>query len=31
MKLSVTRKIIDAVHDGSLEKVEWENFPEFNF
>jgi phosphoenolpyruvate carboxykinase (ATP) len=31
MKLSLTRKIIDAVHDGSVEHTEWEKFPVFNF
>jgi phosphoenolpyruvate carboxykinase (ATP) len=28
--LKYTRKIIDAIHDGSLEKAEYENFPVFN-
>jgi len=31
MSLKITRAIIDAVHDGSLENVEWEEFPYFKF
>lgn len=31
MKLSITRAIIDAIFDGTLEKAEFENFPIFNF
>lgn len=31
MKLSLTRKIIDAVHDGSVEHTQWVKFPVFNF
>lgn len=30
MDLKVTRKIIDAIHDGSLEKSNFVNFPVFN-
>ncbi|GEQ70576.1 hypothetical protein JCM33374_g4254 [Metschnikowia sp. JCM 33374] len=28
--LKYTRAILDAIHDGSLSKVEYENFPTFN-
>jgi phosphoenolpyruvate carboxykinase (ATP) len=28
--LKYTRKIIDSIHDGSLEKAEFTNFPVFN-
>jgi phosphoenolpyruvate carboxykinase (ATP) len=31
MDLSITRRIIDAIFDGSLERTEWANFPIFNF
>lgn len=31
MSLKVTRKIIDAIHSGELEKAEYENLPIFNF
>lgn len=31
MSIKATRKIIDAIFDGSLEKCDWENFPIFNF
>ena len=30
MKLSTTRAILDAIHDGSLEKEEYETLPGFN-
>jgi phosphoenolpyruvate carboxykinase (ATP) len=30
MSLKITRSIVDAIHDGSLEKAEYENFPVFN-
>jgi len=29
MSLKYTRQIIDAIHDGSLEKIEWEKQPTF--
>lgn len=31
MSIKDTRKIIDAILDGSIENGEWENFPLFNF
>jgi len=31
MKLKITRKIIDAIHNGELENVPTENSPIFNF
>lgn len=31
MSLKFTRAILDAVHNGTLEKVEFETFPVFNF
>jgi len=31
MSLKVTRKLIDAIHDGTLDKAEWDNFPVFDF
>lgn len=31
MSLKVTRKIIDAIHSGELEKGEFQNMPIFNF
>lgn len=31
MKLSTTRKLIDAIHSGELEKAEYEIVPGFNF
>lgn len=31
MSLKVTRKIIDAIHSGELEKVQYSNLPIFNF
>ena len=31
MKLSYTRKMIDAIHNGSLDDVEFTNFDVFNF
>lgn len=31
MKLSITRRIIDAIFDGTLEKAEYETFPVFGF
>ena len=30
MSLKITRKILDAIHDGDLDKAEWENFKGFN-
>lgn len=30
MSLKITRKIIDCVHEGEVDKVEWEKFPVFN-
>jgi len=30
MSLKITRKILDAIHDGSLEKAEYETMPAFN-
>ena len=30
MKLPYTRKIIDAIHEGALENVEFEQTPVFN-
>lgn len=30
MKLPYTRKIIDAIHDGVLDKAEFEKTPVFN-
>lgn len=30
MSLKVTRKIIDNIHDGTLDKSEFDNFPVFN-
>lgn len=31
MELKITRKIIHAILDGSIEQSEWETFPVFNF
>jgi phosphoenolpyruvate carboxykinase (ATP) len=31
MSLKITRRIIDAIHDGELDNVEWEKFPVFGF
>lgn len=31
MSLKITRKIIDAVHEGGFDNVEWEKFPVFGF
>jgi phosphoenolpyruvate carboxykinase (ATP) len=31
MSLKVTRRIIDAVHEGALKDVEFEKVPHFNF
>lgn len=31
MKLSLTRKIIDAIHDGHLDKATYKKFPVFGF
>lgn len=31
MSLKVTRSIIDAIHDGSLEKATYTTMPSFNF
>jgi phosphoenolpyruvate carboxykinase (ATP) len=31
MSLKITRKIIDAVHEGGLDSVSWEKFPHFGF
>ena len=31
MDLSITRRIIHAIFDGTMEKTNWENFPLFNF
>jgi len=31
MRLSYTRKMVDAIHDGVLEDVEYRKFPTFNF
>jgi phosphoenolpyruvate carboxykinase (ATP) len=31
MSLKVTRRIIDAVHEGALKDVEFEKVPYFNF
>jgi len=31
MSLKVTRTIIDAIHEGGLDTVEYEKFPIFNF
>ncbi len=31
MSIKVTRGVIDCIHDGSLEKCEFENMPGFNF
>ena len=31
MSLKVTRRIIDAIFDGTLEKAEYEKFPIFGF
>lgn len=30
MSLKVTRRILDAIHDGTLEKVEYQTMPGFN-
>lgn len=30
MSLKVTRSIIDAIHDGSLEKAQYTKMPSFN-
>ena len=30
MDIDITRKIIDSIHDGSMEKGEFENFEIFN-
>lgn len=31
MSLKITRKIIDAIHEGGMDNVEWEKFPIFGF
>lgn len=31
MKLPLTRQIIDAIHEGKLDNVQWEKFPCFGF
>lgn len=31
MDINITRRIIDAIHDGSMEKGVFENFEIFNF
>ncbi len=31
MDLSITRRIIHAIFDGTMDKTSWENFPMFNF
>lgn len=31
MDINITRAIIDAIHDGSLEKESYSNFEVFNF
>ena len=31
MSIKATRRIIDAIFDGSLEQTDWETFPIFNF
>jgi phosphoenolpyruvate carboxykinase (ATP) len=31
MSLKITRRIVDAIHEGDLENVEWEKFPVFGF
>jgi phosphoenolpyruvate carboxykinase (ATP) len=31
MSLKITRKIIDAIHEGGLDNVEWTKFPVFGF
>jgi phosphoenolpyruvate carboxykinase (ATP) len=31
MRLSYTRKMIDAIHEGQLDNVEYQKFPVFNF
>jgi len=31
MDLSITRTIIDSIHDGSLEQASWSKFPLFGF
>ena len=30
MSLKITRRIVDAIHDGDLDNVEWETMPGFN-
>lgn len=30
MDLSITRTIIDSIHNGSIDNVEFQNFPVFN-
>ena len=31
MDLNITRKIIDAIHNGEVNNVEWETFEVFGF
>ena len=31
MSLKITRRIVDSIFDGTLEKSEWQDYPVFNF
>lgn len=31
MSLKITRRIIDFVHEGDMNSIEWETFPIFGF
>lgn len=31
MSLKITRRIIDFVHEGDMDAIEWETFPIFGF